>query len=1272
VRRRQARLFPARLTCALGLLVSIGLLLVPANAPAAQVHVLSSSFGSAGSGDGQLELADPNLFLTGAPGSGLAVNQETGDVYVADTGNHRIAQFSSTGIFIRAFGADVGGAGIDVCTAGCVAGASGSSPGAFESPIFVAIDNSPGGSGEVYVADTANDLITKFEADGTLLSSWGTGGQLDGSEATSPPAPFAGPFAEVDGIAVDAAGNLNVLENADHALFRFAPDSTFLTDFETPRGSARGGLAVDPDGSFFKINASPSVEKFKADGADVGQVSSNGNSEGLAVDPSTGELFVGRQGNTIDVYAFEPSGEVLGTGCTPASFAGCSPTESFGEGDLTSAAGLAVDGSSHTVYVADAGADAIRVFEPVTTPEALTEAATAITPTTATLNGAVNPNGAPLAECFFEWGETKSYGNIAPCEEPDAAEVGEGTSPVPVHADLSGLKAGTTYHFRLVAENANGPSEGEDEEFRTLGPTIEDQLASQVTATEARIGGQINPRGEATSFLVQYVTEAQFLASGYAEAKSAPTPPGNVGSGVVFKGVVQQLSGLTPDTAYRFRLVAANATATAQGPDQSFTTFTTATGLPDGRAWEMVSPSQKAGEVIPPEPISGQLGGSCAECLPGVNVPTMPMQSAPDGEAVLYEGQPFSAGLASGPNEYIAERGPSGWSTQSLSSPITTGQYEAFSSDLSQGVLYQVGPTLSPEAPLRGGKAFANLYLRGEDGSFRPLIIAEPPQRDPGIPTPGENQFQIRYAGANAGTSSAAELSHLIFEANDALTEAVPGIAPKAPEVEVGQFCSFAGAECNLYKWQGGELRLLNVLPDNESAASNAVIGSGRLLTVGLPEYQAPNLDHAISEDGSRIFWSSEESGHVYARIDGSRTLEIPGPALCKQSVELENRVCFLTASADGSSVLLSDGQVYELDEEAEAYEPGTDLSEGQGGFKGILGASEDLSRIYFVDTAELTGGEENANGEEAEAGKLNLYVSDEGEAGFIGALLKTDNELAQQGRYGAWKAARPDRTAQVSPDGAYLAFMSRAPLTGYDNARKEGGECTVGAGAACLEVFIYAAETETLTCASCNPSGQRPLGPSNLSLLRPVSALGETSPPFPQPGNLSIAGGGRLFFESQDVLSPQDTNGHIQDVYEWEPQGVGSCKRAAGCVYLISSGHSTNDSMFLDSSDNGSDAFFITREQLSLADRDEQLDLYDARVGGGVPSETETINPECQGEACQPAALLPNDPTPSSSAFNGAGNVTEKAKKRKKKHKRHAKKRNHRQGAKSNRGGAK
>lgn len=515
----------------------------------------------------------------------------------------------------------------------------------------------------------------------------------------------------------------------------------------------------------------------------------------------------------------------------------------------------------------------------------------------------------------------------------------------------------------------------------------------------------------------------------------------------------------------------------------------------------------------------------------------------------------------------------------------------------------------------------------------RPLVAKEPPNRDPG-------NFQVSFAAANSGTSSVPGLTHLAFAANDALTESHSGIAPAAPEVEAGERCQRPGVNCSLYEWLEGQLRLISVLPGNTVPASRAVIGSGQLVS----GQESSDVDHAISDDGSRIFWSSEESGQVYARVDGATTLEVPGPNTCKQGIPLEERTCFLTASTDGSVVLLSDGEVAELNEAGDEYHQSADLTldEGnihQGGFQGILGAAEDLSRVYFVDTKALTG--ENAehkspneNGGEED----NLYVWNKAQTKFIGTLVAGDGAFAAGNfSYGAWQASPSLRTAQVSRDGRYLVFMSLAALTGYDSRHRGGGECGfVSAGPVCRQIFEYSTGSENLSCVSCNPTGEQPIGSSALTLIRPDG-------PFLQPHNLSPVGNGRVFFQSLDVLSPRDTNGGIQDVYEWEPNGTGSCKRAGGCVSLISSGHSPNDSMFVDSSSSGGDAFFITREQLLPSDKDQQLDLYDARAphGAGEPvGFPEPAVSSCEGEDCAgPITSPPAQDRPATFGFIGPGN---------------------------------
>ena len=114
-------------------------------------------------------------------------------------------------------------------------------------------------------------------------------------------------------------------------------------------------------------------------------------------------------------------------------------------------------------------------------PVVVTTEASSIAQTSAKLNATVNPNGAAVGDCHFDYGTTPSYGSSVPC----TSLPGSGSSPVAVSASLASLSANTTYHFRIVASNAGGLSMGSDQTFKTLPnpPTVAAEPASSVTQT---------------------------------------------------------------------------------------------------------------------------------------------------------------------------------------------------------------------------------------------------------------------------------------------------------------------------------------------------------------------------------------------------------------------------------------------------------------------------------------------------------------------------------------------------------------------------------------------------------------------------------------------------------------------------------------------------------------------------------------------------------------------------------------------------------------------
>jgi hypothetical protein len=239
---------------------------------------------------------------------------------------------------------------------------------------------------------------------------------------------------------------------------------------------------------------------------------------------------------------------------------------------------------------------------------------------------------------------------------------------------------------------------------------------------------------------------------------------------------------------------------------------------------------------------------------------------------------------------------------------------------------------------------------------------------------------------------------------------------------------------------------------------------------------------------------------------------------------------------------------------------------------------------------------------------------------------------------------------ARVTPNGHQLLFASHSGigLTGRDHRVTCGTLLDPVGNNPCQALYVYNADDGSTICVSCDPSG----GPVTANATTNVRVLyggalttWHLSHPFSDDGR-------KVFFSTTAALVPGDSNGKV-DAYEWEAQGAGDCTRPGGCISLLSSGTDPADSYFMDASTTGDDVFILTRQQLAGWDRDQNYDLYDARVGGGFPEPTPAA-PACSGDACQgPASAAPARTVPPTSGFEGAGNVRGSLKARKVKCKR-------------------
>jgi WD40-like Beta Propeller Repeat len=470
----------------------------------------------------------------------------------------------------------------------------------------------------------------------------------------------------------------------------------------------------------------------------------------------------------------------------------------------------------------------------------------------------------------------------------------------------------------------------------------------------------------------------------------------------------------------------------------------------------------------------------------------------------------------------------------------------------------------------------------------------------------------------------------------------------------------------NLYQLTtGGEFHLISVLPNGEAASptGGTSFGPGGSSFAGEENCQFTRtvLRHAVSQDGTKVFWtyvpeiSAHEPSRLLVRIDGDKTRQLD--AVQSGGGKAGSGV-FRAASADGSVAyftdaerLISGARAKTSPAEPDLYrynvgsaKPLTDVTKGEvpGDVKGVVGASDDGSYVYFVAGAVLWGeGVKSLAGEAPVAGEDNLYVDHEGQVHFIAVLSEQDS--------GDWSAEPRQLSARVSPDGRHLAFLSTEAqaLAGYENTIAAGEHCqylltteknlSLVGGPQCPEAFIYDTESEKLTCASCDPSGSRPLGPTVL----PGWVNG-----FEGPRYLSDDGR-RLFFESLDALLPADKNNKM-DVYEFEMAGEGNCTSqsptfdpaSGGCHSLISSGKSEDESYLIDASSDGRDVFFSTREQLVGWDANANFDIYDARVGGGFPA-LPPVPRVCEGEECHGAPVVaPMLGLPASLSFIGPGDL--------------------------------
>lgn len=1248
-----ARALAVRVSVALCALVS--LLACATDAFAAYGHAFVSSFGSF------------------SEVQSLAVDSSSGDVYVYDEGSGSIFKFDATGKPVN----------FSATGSNAIAGL----PYAYRGGL--AVDNSSGpAKGDIYLSNVTSSKVQVFSSAGTQI------GELEGC-----------------GVATDNSGSVYVgsyvQASGNYTVKKYVPSGNPVTegDFASSMSGLPEacGLAVDSTGSVFLDPPGYGETVTRYEASQFGSLSATGSvidryGTTVAIDPSNDEVYVDEltspeyehqvaeyvahgqpeeaplaifahvgpgaitsysEGITVsgfngDVYVSDGNGHVsifgpLVNETAPAATTGAmsnvlaetaiahgtvtpngnevaqceveygfsteygqiapcaeSPAE-IGSGSAPVAvhaelSGLYPAAEYHYRVVAynggGGGYGSDQTFKTQGPPTVGTGLSSNIAPESATVSGSVIPNGAELSECKFEYGTTGSYGQSAPCAE-SASQIGSGTGPVEVHADLSNLQPGTGYHYRIVAANVWGLSRGGDRTLATPAPPIvSSEFATNVARTEADIDAQVSPNGAPTSYHVDYGTTNAY---GQSTAESQPIGAINDNS---YHPVAVHLVGLTPGTTYHARLVATNSAGVTNGEDFTFNTYLpqqqaaggcpnearrqeqNATYLPDCRAYERVSPEDKNGsDVI----ANGKY-----------------MQVSAVGDRIDYgatAGYGDSAGSgALGMTTYVGERGAGGWSSHGIT---PTSPFDAlelfggnsliplFSESMDKAVV------TSPDLPNASDDITHSMNIYVENIDTRALESVTKP-------VPGEHYEFSDFESALTGASP--DLGIVTVESEHNLLPGMP-----------------AGEK--YYAWNHGATELVGVLPNGSLPAGGSGI-PGRGTTAGGARY---STQKTFSHDDSRVLFRAPVSGpgesQLYMRRNGAETVWVSEPESSAPPAE-PREVFYQDMSPDGKKVVFTsadkltdtdpggpgwglyvytDGPHPERESNltfiARVHAQG---SSGQSAEEGedVTGMSQDGKRIYFYTEAQ------------GQFSQTGTYLWDEGTIHFVAPT----RELL---RIGPSLADNTLSMAQVSADGRRLAFAAAEKLTDSPVGKTLGRPYKT--------MYLYDEATNTLKCLSCLPTGM-PTS-SDVFVEPKLSNQEGASLGFPFSPRFFSEDGRYVFFTTFDALSSQDVNNQA-DVYEYDTE--------TGTLSLLSSGTGEGGSWFVGSSANGSDAFFVSRQSYLAEDDDSLIDLYDVRVNGGFPQPKPQTG-GCVGDECQgvPSAA-PGFNT--ASGFKGLGNTPQSA----------------------------
>lgn len=974
--------------------------------------------------------------------TGIAVDQATGHVYVMDTGNHRVQEFTLDGTLVRAWGwgVDTGADAFQVCTSTCQAGSpagTGAQAGQFAPGAINSIAMDPTSS-RLFATDGGNQRLMEFELDGSLVRTWGFGVDSgatafetctagSGCQAGITPGTANGQFASgwPRHVAVDDDGVVYASDNdsaTDDRIIRFdsdlaAPDallealpSSLLVDGETTgleiESTIGNLLAVRDQSDSLNLIVSSAIQEIANSGsplsggppnpaqADIHTLAvladdvGGGGTRNLGVDPASG-----------NVYLASPS--LFTTSDPSGKFTGCVSPNNVCQGLIVFASGAS----------------------PL---DAALGAASDVGATTASLEGTVDPGGGVARYRFEISSDGENW-----VDAGDARYVA-GSSDTGISAEVTGLEPATLYRVRILISKQTGVATTEtaisDEGvFLTdaAPPAVTTLGSARRTDVTVRLRGLVDPQGSATGYRFEYGP------AGGSFDHHVPIPDATAGSGSTPQLVIQDVSGLQPETHYQYRIVATNFVDTAVGQTVMFSTRPSAPLPlpPPGRAYELVSPADKVAGVGVGIWYHGPAAGGIA------GFPSY------DGERFAVQGT-FGAVLLDGRFSFVndvalAERTPKGWVHEPAASRTAHGSQTlvampviSAAPDLSLTTWGNTGLKLFAEQEEWIKEAVGGvLYLRDWAGKWEVF--------GPTAETQGTG-VGLMAASAVADDGSSAVASGTmqgLAGSLDPTLDLPPGInAIYLDEVPNGLSDTFPGS---------GLRSLVNACTAGTEIPARIDVGGGSFEQGSQPCPAASpgrsaalistrgatlgdDSDGIISSDGSRVFFMSPQPG--------------PGSSSCTgtgSATECPAQVYVRQRNGDGSVATRWISKSEVSDQDASLMSPAL-----------FEGASKDGDKVFFRTASPLTADDPNGEGQAAPPGGVttgtanqdswDLYMYDmpdapganpaDGELTRISAGPNGDSDCNSPLVTGTPGASA---LRYVSDDGSRLYFTCAAPLDG-------------------------------------------------------------------------------------------------------------------------------------------------------------------------------------------------------------------------------------------------